>query len=79
MKRIQREIGLDERFLHFIFSFIVVLALCSLYWTGCIELSLFTVGIAQYYSISYDSCAFLVELRLIGTGKGRESHDFGTL
>jgi len=53
MKRFfQCEIGLDERFLHYIFFYCgIIIALCSLYWAGCIELSLSFLN-AQYYSIS---------------------------
>jgi len=58
MKRIQREIGLDERFLHFIFSFIVVLALCSLYWTGCIELSLLLWDCSILFDLIRFVCVF---------------------
>jgi len=53
MKRFfQCEIGLDERFLHYIYLLLwYYIALCSLYWAGCIGLSLSFLN-AQYYSIS---------------------------
>merc|ERR1719173_308108 len=60
MKRFfQCEIGLDERFLHYIFFYCgIIIALCSLYWAGCIELSLSFFECSILFDLTYDLTRF---------------------
>merc|ERR1719483_941972 len=69
----RREIGLDERFFYII-SFLLNCGISALFIVlgrMCIELSLSILECSILFDLLRRFSAFLVELRLIGTGKGK--------